>query len=91
VAAHEEGNVFVNVQGDEPLAGSNAIDCGGQFPAGRARASISTVATPSNAGDIMDPNVVKVVLDFGRECDLFFACADPLGAGYGEQNRACGI
>src|SRR5882757_10096570 len=72
VAAHEEGDVFVNVQGDEPLLDPNAIDVAVNSLLEEPVASISTVATPiKTPGDIMDPNVVKVVLDFDENAIYF--------------------
>ena len=65
VAAHEPGDVFVNVQGDEPLIDPLAIDTAVGALLEEPAAQIATVATPiRHAGDIMDPNVVKTVLDF---------------------------
>jgi 3-deoxy-manno-octulosonate cytidylyltransferase (CMP-KDO synthetase) len=65
VAAHVEGDVFVNVQGDEPLLDPAAVDAAIASLLEEPQASISTVATPiKSPGDIMDPNVVKTVLDF---------------------------
>jgi 3-deoxy-manno-octulosonate cytidylyltransferase (CMP-KDO synthetase) len=65
VAAHTEGKVFVNVQGDEPLLDPAAVDTAVKSMLEEPVAAISTVAvlirTP---GDIMDPNVVKTVVDF---------------------------
>src|SRR6266849_3413313 len=59
VAAHEEGEVFVNVQGDEPLLDPAAVDTAVASLLEEPVASISTVATPIKApADIMDPNVV---------------------------------
>src|SRR5882757_10309820 len=72
VAAHEEGDVFVNVQGDEPLLDPDAIDVAVNSLLEEPVASISTVATPiKTPGDIMDPNVVKVVLDFDENAIYF--------------------
>jgi 3-deoxy-manno-octulosonate cytidylyltransferase (CMP-KDO synthetase) len=65
VAAHEHGKVFVNVQGDEPLIDPVAIDTAVAALLEEPPAQIATVATAiRHAGDIMDPNVVKTVLDF---------------------------
>lgn len=65
VAAHEEGDIFVNVQGDEPLIDPVAIDTAVAALLEEPMAQIATVATAiRHAGDIMDPNVVKTVLDF---------------------------
>ena len=65
VAAHEKGDVFVNVQGDEPLLDPAAVDTAVQALLENPPASIATVATPIRTpADIMDPNVVKTVLDF---------------------------
>ncbi|HMH80678.1 MAG TPA: 3-deoxy-manno-octulosonate cytidylyltransferase [Candidatus Acidoferrum sp.] len=65
VAAHSEGAIFVNVQGDEPLLDPVAVDTAVNSLLEEPVAAISTVAvlirTPA---DIMDPNVVKTVLDF---------------------------
>ena len=75
VAAHEPGEVFVNVQGDEPLIDPVAIDTAVGALLEEPQAQISTVATPiRHAGDIMDPNVVKTVLDFDGNA-LYFSRA----------------
>ena len=75
VAAHEEGDVFVNVQGDEPLLDPEAVDAAVDSLLEEPPASISTVATPiKTPADIMDPNVVKTVLDFESNA-LYFSRA----------------
>ena len=75
VAAREAGDVFVNVQGDEPLIDPAAIDTAVGALLEEPAAQISTVATPvRHAGDIMDPNVVKAVLDFDGNA-LYFSRA----------------
>ncbi len=72
VAAHEQGDVFVNVQGDEPLLDPGAIDVAVNALLEEPQASIGTVATPiKTPGDIMDPNVVKAVLDFDGNAIYF--------------------
>jgi len=75
VAAHVPGDVFVNVQGDEPLLDPAAVDAAVDSLLEEPQASISTVATPiKTPGDIMDPNVVKTVLDFESNA-LYFSHA----------------
>jgi 3-deoxy-manno-octulosonate cytidylyltransferase (CMP-KDO synthetase) len=75
VAAHEPGDIFVNVQGDEPLIDPAAIDTAVGALLEEPQAQIATVATPiRHAGDIMDPNVVKAVLDFEANA-LYFSRA----------------
>jgi len=75
VAAHEEGDIFVNVQGDEPLLDPVAVDAAVASLLEEPDASIATVATPiKTRADIMDPNVVKTVLDFDGNA-LYFSRA----------------
>jgi 3-deoxy-manno-octulosonate cytidylyltransferase (CMP-KDO synthetase) len=75
VAAHVEGDVFVNVQGDEPLLDPVAVDTAVAALLEDPGAAVATVATPIKVpGDIMDPNVVKVVLDFDDNA-LYFSRA----------------
>jgi len=75
VAVHEAGDIFVNVQGDEPLIDPMAIDAAVGALVEEPPAQVSTVATTiRHAGDIMDPNVVKTVLDFD-EYALYFSRA----------------
>jgi 3-deoxy-manno-octulosonate cytidylyltransferase (CMP-KDO synthetase) len=75
VAAHEKGDVFVNVQGDEPLLDPVAVDTAVNALLEEPAASIATVATPiKTPADIMDPNVVKTVLDFDNN-GLYFTRA----------------
>lgn len=75
VAAHAEGEVFVNVQGDEPLLNPAAVDAAVAALLEEPAAAVATVATPVRApADIMDPNVVKTVLDFDGNA-LYFSRA----------------
>ena len=75
VAAHTEGEVFVNVQGDEPLLDPAAVDTAVNALLEEPAAAIATVAVPIRIpGDIMDPNVVKAVLDFDDNA-LYFSRA----------------
>jgi 3-deoxy-manno-octulosonate cytidylyltransferase (CMP-KDO synthetase) len=68
-------NIFVNVQGDEPLIEPDAIDTAVAAIESDDEASIATLAVPiAKPADIMDPNVVKVVLDFDSNA-LYFSRA----------------
>src|SRR3989440_5094271 len=74
VAAHIQGEVFVNVQGDEPLLDPSSVDAAVGALFEEPRAEVATIATPIRTpSDIMDPNVCKVVLDF-EENALYFSC-----------------
>jgi 3-deoxy-manno-octulosonate cytidylyltransferase (CMP-KDO synthetase) len=79
VAAHVEGEIFVNAQGDEPLLDPVAIDKAIDALRGalleEPAVAVATVATAIRTpGDIMDPNVVKVALDFDDNA-LYFSRA----------------
>ena len=75
VAAHVAGEVFVNVQGDEPLLDPAAVDTAIDALLEEPVAAVATVATAIRVpGDIMDPNVVKAVLDFDNNA-LYFSRA----------------
>lgn len=75
VAAHEQADIFVNLQGDEPLIDPVSIDIAVGALLEDSEVQVSTVATAiRHAGDIMDPNVVKTVLDFDDNA-LYFSRA----------------
>src|SRR5580692_11578983 len=68
-------DVFVNVQGDEPLIEPAAIDAAVEAVESDDQVSIATLAVPiTRPADIMDPNIVKVVLDFDDNA-LYFSRA----------------
>jgi 3-deoxy-manno-octulosonate cytidylyltransferase (CMP-KDO synthetase) len=75
VAAHVTADIYINVQGDEPLIDPGTID--GVAAAMLEDESVQ-LCTPCSAitqkNDIMDPNVVKVVLDFDGN-GLYFSRA----------------
>jgi 3-deoxy-manno-octulosonate cytidylyltransferase (CMP-KDO synthetase) len=75
VAVQEPGDIFVDVQGDEPLIDPLTIDAAVGALLEEPPAQISTVVTLiRHASDIMDPNVVKAVLDFDDNA-LYFSRA----------------
>ena len=75
VAAHTGGKVFVNVQGDEPLVNPEVVDAAIGALLEEPAAEIATVATPIKLpADIMDPNIVKALLDFDDNA-LYFSRA----------------
>jgi 3-deoxy-manno-octulosonate cytidylyltransferase (CMP-KDO synthetase) len=60
VARSIEADVYVNVQGDEPLARAEHVDAL-LGPMSRPEVLVSTVMTPCPAHDVGNPNAVKVV------------------------------
>lgn len=75
VAARGDAEIFVNVQGDEPLIDPAAIDAAVQILRDDEEVRVGTLATPiGSAKDVMDPNICKVVLDFEGDA-LYFSRA----------------
>ena len=74
-AAHAEAEILVNVQGDMPLIEPAAIDAAIEALREDESVNMATLAVPiSNAAEIMDPNVVKTVVDFDGNA-LYFSRA----------------
>jgi 3-deoxy-manno-octulosonate cytidylyltransferase (CMP-KDO synthetase) len=74
-AVREGDEIFVNVQGDEPLIEPGAIDAVVEAIESEEGVTLATLAVPIvRPADIMDPNVVKVVLDFDGNA-LYFSRA----------------
>ena len=75
VATHIPADIYINVQGDEPLIDPSTIDA---VAAAMADDDSIQLATPCSAitlpGEIMDPNIVKVVQDFDGQA-LYFSRA----------------
>jgi 3-deoxy-manno-octulosonate cytidylyltransferase (CMP-KDO synthetase) len=75
VAAHVPAQIYINVQGDEPLINAETIDV---VAAAMLEDESIQLATPCSAitqkNDIMDPNIVKVVRDFDGNA-LYFSRA----------------
>jgi len=75
VAAHLAADVYVNVQGDEPLMDPGTVDAVVAAVLEDDSVQIATPCTPiMHREDIMDPNVVKVVSDFDGNA-LYFSRA----------------
>jgi 3-deoxy-manno-octulosonate cytidylyltransferase (CMP-KDO synthetase) len=75
VAAHIPAEIYVNIQGDEPLVDPETIDA---VLGAMIEDDAVHIATPCSAilqpNDIMDPNIVKVVRDFDGN-GLYFSRA----------------
>lgn len=64
VAQREEGDIFVNIQGDEPLIASAMIDEAVQVLLDDPQADVGTlVKAITSESELINPGVVKVVLD----------------------------
>jgi 3-deoxy-manno-octulosonate cytidylyltransferase (CMP-KDO synthetase) len=73
--ARGDAEIVVDVQGDEPLIEPAAIDTAVEAIRDDPEASVATLAVPiTKPADIMDPNVVKAVLDFDGNA-LYFSRA----------------
>jgi len=73
VAASVAADVYVNVQGDEPLARPEHIEAL-LTPMKDASVLVSTIRTPASVADIENPNAVKVVTDAAGRA-LYFSRA----------------
>lgn len=72
VAEDVRGDIFVNIQGDEPLINPLMIDQAIQVVLDDAHAHIGTLAKKIESTDeLFNPNVVKVVFDSGMFALLF--------------------
>jgi 3-deoxy-manno-octulosonate cytidylyltransferase (CMP-KDO synthetase) len=75
VAAHLPAEIYINVQGDEPLIDPVVVDA---LASAMIDETSIQIATPCTAivhkNDIMDPNVAKVVRDFDSNA-LYFSRA----------------
>ncbi len=70
-----EGDIIVNLQGDEPLMPEALIDQVAALLAANAGADMATLSVPlDSVAALLDPNVVKVVTD-GRQRALYFSRA----------------
>jgi 3-deoxy-manno-octulosonate cytidylyltransferase (CMP-KDO synthetase) len=73
VAEQLRGDIFVNIQGDEPLLNPTIIDQGIQALLDDQQAQIGTLAKKIDAPDVLvNPDVVKVVFD-GNSYALYFS------------------
>jgi len=73
VACSVDADVYVNVQGDEPLARTEHIEAL-LAPMEDASVLVSTIKTPAAAADIENPNAVKLVTDAAGRA-LYFSRA----------------
>jgi len=73
VAQRVPADVYVNVQGDEPLARPEHISAL-LAPMQNPRVLVATVKTPCSAADVNNPNAVKVVTDLNGRA-LYFTRA----------------
>jgi len=75
VAFHREAEIYVDVQGDEPLIDPGTIDAVVAAMLEEDSVSIGSPCTAiTHASDIMDPNIAKVVRDFDGNA-LYFSRA----------------
>ena len=75
VAVHVPAEIYVNVQGDEPLIDPGTVDSLVSETIADDSVRIATACTAiSHANEIMDPNVVKAVRDFDGNA-LYFSRA----------------
>jgi 3-deoxy-manno-octulosonate cytidylyltransferase (CMP-KDO synthetase) len=75
VAAHKPAEIYVNVQGDEPLIDPGTVDAIVAAMLEDESIHIATACTAiAHQNDIMDPNIVKVVRNFDSDA-LYFSRA----------------
>jgi 3-deoxy-manno-octulosonate cytidylyltransferase (CMP-KDO synthetase) len=73
VSSREPADVYINVQGDEPLVRAEHLAALLQVM-DNPEAQVGTLMTPAGAEDIQNPNAVKVVVDLNGRA-LYFSRA----------------
>ncbi len=64
VAARDDGDIFLNIQGDEPLIAPEMIDQAARILIDDAQAHVGTLAKRiTSVEELLNPSVVKVVVD----------------------------
>ena len=81
-----DDEVVLNVQGDEPLIDPALIDAVANLLARRGDCAMSTAAHAiASLADLLNPNIVKVVLDAQLSALYFSRAAIPVGRDYAGQ------
>jgi 3-deoxy-D-manno-octulosonate cytidylyltransferase len=91
-AARVPGDVYVNVQGDEPLMAPENIDVAVETLLAGADREIATVAIRIDAAEAADPNVVKVALSGDGRALYFSRAAIPYArSGHPDYRKHLGL
>jgi 3-deoxy-manno-octulosonate cytidylyltransferase (CMP-KDO synthetase) len=78
IASQVDGNIFVNIQGDEPLIAPEMIDQAVRLLLEDPSVQIGTLVKKiDTAADLMNPNVVKVVINHQMHALYFSRAAIP--------------
>ncbi len=79
VASSESAQLYVNIQGDEPLIDPEAIDAAVLAVCSDEEVSMGTLKKKiMDPTDILNPNVVKVVTNLQNDAIYFSRCPSPL-------------
>ncbi|MGD0037131.1 MAG: 3-deoxy-manno-octulosonate cytidylyltransferase [Bacteroidota bacterium] len=88
VALHMTGDIFVNIQSDEPLIAPEMIDQGVQLLLNDTSVSVGTLVKQiSSQEELFNPNVVKVVLSYGEYAIYFSRSTVPYVRGEADEKR----
>lgn len=77
VMGHEPADVYINIQGDEPLIKAEDISRLADFMRQRLDVDVATLYAPITAQEAQDPNLVKVVLSHSGRAFYFSRAAIP--------------
>lgn len=92
LARTEEAEMYINVQGDEPLLPPSTIERTLQMLAAQTDADIATAACPlHDASDMQNPNIVKLVTDRAGFALYFSRAAIPHLRDAGNENAETGV
>ncbi len=88
VASQVAGDIFVNIQGDEPLIAPEMIDQAIQLLLENNSVSVGTLVKKIDSiADLLNPNVVKVVLSHEMYCLYFSRAPIPYVRGEVDETR----
>ncbi|MGD1045675.1 MAG: 3-deoxy-manno-octulosonate cytidylyltransferase [Bacteroidota bacterium] len=88
VALHMAGDIFVNIQGDEPLIAPEMIDQGVQLLLDETSAPVGTLVKQiSLQEELLNPNVVKAVLNHDGYAIYFSRSTVPYVRGEADERR----